>query len=145
MDHYKKKLKRRMILFAGVILVCVGLLFYNQFWASDALKNNFAFAFQCGFAASGALLLAYLLFQHRRILTDETKLRLSYNRENDERVKAIRAKSGFPMVIILSMLLIFAGMVAGYFNTTVFAVLVAAALFQMFVCAVVKFYYLKKM
>jgi hypothetical protein len=127
MDHYKKKLKRRMILFAGVILVCVGLLFYNQFWASDAL------------------LLAYLLFQHRRILTDETKLRLSYNRENDERVKAIRAKSGFPMVIILSMLLIFAGMVAGYFNTTVFAVLVAAALFQMFVCAVVKFYYLKKM
>lgn len=145
MDLYRKILKRRITLFAVAILICVGLLLYNQFWASESLKNNAVFAFQCGFAASGALMLGLLLIKYRRILADETKLRVNYNQENDERVKAIRGKSGFPMVIILSLFLILAGMVAGYFNTTVFTVLIAVALFQMFASAAVKLYYLKKM
>jgi len=145
MDHYKKVLKRRMVVFSALVLVCVGLLVYSQFWAPDTLKNSAVFAFQRGLASSGALILAFLLFKYCRILSDETKLRKNYNQENDERTKAIRAKAGYPMVVILSLLLVLAGMIAGYFNTTVFAVLIAAALFQMFACVALKLYYMKTM
>jgi cytochrome b561 len=127
MDHYKKLLKRRMAVFAAGIFICVGLLVYNQFWAPESLKSNAVFAFQCGLAASGALVLALLLFRYRRILADETKLRINFHQENDERAKAIRAKAGYPMVVVLSLLLVLAGMIVGYFNTTIFAVLVAVS------------------
>ncbi len=145
MEKYKKILKKRMAVFSALALLCVGLLVYNQFWAPETLKNNAVFAFQCGLAASGALLLGFVLIRYRRILADDAKLELNYRQENDERAKAIRAKAGYPMVVVLSLLLVLAGMIAGYFNTTIFAVLIAAALFQMFACVAVKLYYRKTM
>lgn len=134
-----------MVLFSALILLCAGLLAYNQFFAPETLKSSVVFAFQCGLATSGALLLAFVLLKYRRILADDTKLRMNYLEETDERVKAIRAKAGFPMIVILSILLIAAGMVAGYFSATIFAVLIAVALFQMLAGVAVKLYYMKKM
>lgn len=49
------------------------------------------------------------------------------------------------MVLILSLALVFAGMIAGYYSKTVFFTLELAALGQLFVSAIVKFYYKAKM
>jgi len=145
MEQFRKKIKTRMLLISIVLLVFVAILLYNQFGASDALKDSLAFSFQCGLSASGSLVLVFWLVKNRRALSDEAKLRLLYNQENDERMSAIRAKAGIPMVLILSMALVLGGMIIGYFNETVFVILIGVALFQLLVSLGVKLYYMKMM
>ena len=145
MEQFRKKLKTRMLLISIVLLVFVAILLYNQFGASDALKDSLAFSFQCGLSAAGSLVLVFWLVKNRRALADETKLRALMNQENDERMSAIRAKAGIPMVLILSMALVLGGMIIGYFNETVFVILIGVALFQLLVSLGVKLYYKVKM
>ena len=128
-----------------MLLLFVAILLYNQFGASDALKDSLAFSFQCGFSAAGSIVLVFWLMKYRGALKDEAKLRLLYNEEKDERMSAIRAKAGIPMVLILSMALVLGGMIIGYFNETVFVVLIGVALFQLLVSLGVKLYYKVKM
>ena len=59
--------------------------------------------------------------------------------------QSVCAKAGIPMVLILSMTLVLGGMIIGYFNETVFVVLIGVALFQLLVSLGVKLYYMKKM
>lgn len=145
MEQFRKKIKIRMRLISVVLLVFLGILLYNQFAAGDALKESLVFSFQCGLSVSGSLILVFWLVKNRRTLSDEAKLRLLYNQENDERMSAIRAKAGIPMVLILSLTLVLAGMVIGYFNKIVFEVLIGVALFQLFCSMLVKLYFMKKM
>ena len=145
MEQFRKKIKTRMLLISIVLLVFVAILLYNQFGASDALKDSLAFSFQCGLSASGSLVLVFWLVKNRCALADETKLRALMNQENDERMSAIRAKAGIPMVLILSMALVIGGMIIGYFNETVFVILIGVALFQLLVSLLVKLYYKVKM
>ena len=145
MELFKKKIKARIILLCAVLLLFVTILLYNQFGASDALKDSLAFSFQCGFSAAGSIVLVFWLMKYRGALKDEAKLRLLYNEEKDERMSAIRAKAGIPMVLILSMAMVLGGMIIGYFNETVFVVLIGVALFQLLVSLGVKLYYKVKM
>ena len=145
MEQYKKKLKVRILIFSILLLIFVAVLLYNQFGTSSAIKDSLSFSFQCGFSAAGALALVFWIAKYRRALLDELKLRILYNKENDKRMKAIWAKSGIPMTVILSMVLVLAGIVIGYFNETVFFVLICVAIFQLFATAAVKFFYMKKM
>ena len=145
MELFRKKLKTRIVLFCAVLLLFVAILLYNQFGANDAVKDSLAFSFQCGFSAAGSLALVFWLMKYRGALKDEAKLRLLYNEEKDERMSAIRAKAGIPMVVILSMMLVLGGMIIGYFNETVFVVLIGAALFQLLVSIGVKLFYKVKM
>ncbi len=145
MEQFKKKLKTRIVLFCAVLLLFVAILLYNQFGANDAVKDSLAFSFQCGFSAAGSLALVFWLMKYRGALKDEAKLRLLYNEEKDERMSAIRAKAGIPLVVILSMMLVLGGMIIGYFNETVFVVLIGAALFQLLVSIGVKLFYKAKM
>lgn len=145
MELFKKKIKARIILLCTVLLLFVAILLYNQFGASDALKDSLAFSFQCGFSAAGSIVLVFWLMKYRGALKDEAKLRLLYNEEKDERMSAIRAKAGIPMVLILSMALVLVGMIIGYFNETVFVLLIGVALFQLLVSLGVKLYYKVKM
>ena len=145
MEQYRKKLKLRMLIFSVVMLFCVVILLINQIGTIDTDTETIAISFQKGFATSGIIILALTLFKYRRALSDEEKLRLLYNQENDERMKVIRAKAGVPMVLILSMALVLGGMVIGYWSETIFIVLICVALFQLLASIVVKFYYMKKM
>jgi len=70
---------------------------------------------------------------------------LEFNKENDERLKAIKAKAGLPMVLVTSVLMIIAGVIAAYFNATVFIVLIVAAVCQMMISGIVKLIYMRKM
>ena len=145
MELFKKKLKTRIILLCAVLLLFVTILLYNQFGTPNELHDSRIFSFQSGLSAGGVLVLLFQLMKYRSALKDETKLRVLYNQENDERMQAIRAKAGVPMVLILSILLVLAGMIIGYWNETVFVVLIGVALFQLFTSAAVKFYYMRRM
>jgi len=78
-------------------------------------------------------------------INDETKLKILYNKEHDERLKTIRSKAGMPIIAITSVLMIIAAIIAGYFNIVVFYTLVIAVAAQLSVSAMVKLYCMKTM
>ena len=47
--------------------------------------------------------------------------------------------------VLVLFLLVLAGMIIGFWNETVFVVLIGVALFQLFTSAAVKFYYMRRM
>lgn len=145
MELFQKKLKFRMLLFGILILFCLVIILINQFGTVLTYTECLAYSFQRGFSAAGILALVIWMLKYRAALKDEAKLRLLYNQENDERMQAIRAKAGIPMVPILSLALVLGGMVIGYWNETVFVVLIGVALFQLLVSLGVKLYYKAKM
>lgn len=141
MELFQKKLKFRMLLFGILILFCLVIILINQLGTVLTYTECLAYSFQRGFSAAGILVLVIWMIKYRAALKDEAKLRLLYNQENDERMQAIRAKAGIPMVLILSLALVLGGMVIGYWNETVFVVLIGVALFQLLVSLGVKLYY----
>ena len=145
MELFQKKLKFRMLLFGILILFCLVIILINQLGTVLTYTECLAYSFQRGFSAAGILVLVIWMIKYRAALKDEAKLRLLYNQENDERMQAIRAKAGIPMVLILSLALVLGGMVIGYWNETIFVVLVGVALFQLLVSLGVKLYYKVKM
>lgn len=145
MNNYKKTIKKRILLLAVPIILSVILGIYDVFWASPETKKTSIYGFQVGIIISLGLLAIITVIRFSALLKDENKLILQFNRENDERIKAIKAKAGIPMLPITSVLLIIAGVVAGYNNNLVFLTLVAASTFQMFICAIVKIIYMKRM
>ena len=134
-----------MLLFGILILFCLVIILINQLGTVLTYTECLAYSFQRGFSAAGILVLVIWMIKYRAALKDEAKLRLLYNQENDERMSAIRAKAGIPMVLILSLVLVLGGMVIGYWNETIFVVLVGVALFQLLVSLGVKLYYKVKM
>ena len=145
MEAYRKTIKRRIALLSLVIALFAGILLYDQFLASAALKDSIVFSFQCGFASAASIGIVFLIVRYSKAVNDEEKLRILYNQEHDERMSAIRSKAGVPMVLILSLLQVFAGMIAGYYNETVFYALLLAATVQLLISIMVKFYYKAKM
>lgn len=145
MEQYRKNLRIRIALFGILILFCLVIILINQFSTVPTYTESLALSFQRGFSTAGMLVLVFWMMKYRAALRDEAKLRLLYNEENDERMKAIRAKAGVPMVLILSLTLVLAGMIIGYWNETVFVVLICVALFQLLASLGVKLYYRGKM
>ena len=145
MDTYKKTLRTRILLLAIPAVFAVVLGIYDVFLASPKIKESFIFGFQCGAATACGLIAVILILRYKTILHDEKKLKLAFNKENDERLKAIRAKAGLPMVLVTSVLLIIAGVIAAYFNAVIFVTLMVAAVCQMMISGIVKLIYMKKM
>ena len=145
MEKYRKTIKIRMALLAVIILFAMALGVYDVFFASEAAKESFIVGFQIGGVTGMGLVAIFAFIRLGLILADDTKLKRRYNVENDERLKAIRAKSGMPMLLVTSGAMLIAGIIAGYFNQTVFFTLIAAAVCQMLVGAVVKGVNLKRM
>jgi hypothetical protein len=91
------------------------------------------------------ILSLYLLCKYGIAIKDDTKLKILYNKEYDERQNLIRQKAGMPMLMITSGIMIFAGIIAGYISESVFYTLILAAMVQLTLGATVKIYYMRKM
>lgn len=145
MSNYKKILKQRIVIFAFLVIFAVGSGIFDVFFASADLKNSDVFGFQVGVITAIGILATISIIRFTLVLKDEKKLQLEYNKENDERNKAIRGKAGLPIVLIISIAMVIAGVIAGYFNIIVFYTLIIAALCQMSICVIVKLILKRKM
>lgn len=145
MENYKKIIKKRIYLLAIPVLIAVGLSLNNLFWASSEIAESFIFGFQTGAGIALGMIAAIYIIRYRMLLKNEKKLQLQYNKENDERYQAIRVKAGLPFMLVASVVIIIAGIVAGYFNFTVFCTLIAVAYCQMLACGLLKVYYMRTM
>lgn len=145
MEAYRKTIQHRIIIamipMAGAILLGI----YNVFFASTDMQDSFVFGFQCGAVSGLAIVSIFMIIRYRKLLKSDRKLRLEYNREHDERILAVRAKAGLPVILYTSIVMIFAGVVAGYYNDMAFMVLVVAAICQLVFASVLKIYYSTRM
>lgn len=145
MEQFRKKIKSRMLWLSALSLITALFGVYDVFFASDTLRNMEAFEFQGGALAALCLLSSLNIMRYNKILRDDTKLKMECNKENDERFKAIRSKAGLPNVMVLSILMIIAGIIAGYFNVTVFYTLIIAAICQILISGFIKLIFMRKM
>ncbi len=145
MENYRKSIKKRIYLLGAVVIFACCLGIYDVFFAPPEINDSHIFALQEGAITALGIISAILIIRFRILLKDEKKLQLQFNKENDERYQTIRGKAGMPMLLFTSVAMIIAGMIAGYFNSTIFLVLMIAATSQMLVGAIVKMIYLKKM
>jgi formate hydrogenlyase subunit 3/multisubunit Na+/H+ antiporter MnhD subunit len=146
MNNYKKVLEKRIVLLSVLVLLAAGFCVFSVFYADfTALKNSDVFGFQLGVMTAIGILAAVNIIRCRSVLKDEAKLRLSCNKENDERNRAIKSKAGMPILTVTSVAMVIAGVIAGYFNITVFCTLIIASICQMTVSAAVKLINMRRM
>lgn len=149
MEEFRKKIKVNRILFMVFILFAVAFSIYNVFFISSTNGGSFddgtVAGFQLGLILGLGFISALQFVRLSKALKDEKKLKILYNELHDERMILIRSKAGMPMLIITSIIMIVAAVIAGYFNITVFRTLVAAAAVQLVIGAAVKIYCLKTM
>lgn len=145
MEGYKRTIRKRQILLSLIALIAAGVGIYDGLILDSVRSDNIVFSFQCGLAIGCGLLAAVKLIHYSKILKNEMQLKIEYNKENDERTKAIRNKSGMPMLMITSGIMLLAGVIAGYFNELVFTTLIIASVCQLTIGAIVKVYHIKTM
>lgn len=145
MELFRKRLKIRISWLSVLTLTTAFIGVYNVFFAPETLKNTAVFEFQGGALCAICILSSFNIIKYTNILKDESKLKLIRNEENDERFKIIKSKAGIPIVPVLSILMIISGIIAGYFNITVFYTLIIVAMCQILISGVIKLIYIKRM
>ena len=145
MEKYRKTIQRRLVLLTILALFAAGLGIYDVFGAPAAMKESAVFGFQCGVGMGLGVLSLVLIVRYRHALRDETALRKLRNQETDERLRAVRAKAGQPLLLITSCAMLLAGTIIGYWDAVIFEVLVATAIAQLLVSVAVKMVYMKVM
>lgn len=149
MENFKIQIKRRILIFSVTVVGAVLLGIYNFFTMIHLENGSFEEGtikgFQFGIIFGIGLLSVIKMIKLCSIIKDDKKLRILYNTENDERLKAIRAKAGMPILRITSILMLIVAVIAGYFNIVVFYTLIIAALVQLSIGAIVKLYGMKTM
>lgn len=145
MEQFRKKLKSRILWLSALSLITALVGVYDVFFASETLKNMTVFEFQGGALVAICILSSLNIIKYNKILKDDNKLELECNKENDERFKAIKSKAGLPIVPVLSILMIISGIIAGYFNITIFYTLIIVAMCQILISGFIKLIYMKRM
>lgn len=142
MEKYKKVLKKRIYALLTVIVVAVVLMVVNVYLfigkQDGSFDDGFLKGFQIGLLGAMFVYSLITIINYSHALKDEKMLQIQYNEEHDERLKAIQAKAGIPFVKYVAYALILIGIVAGYFNPTVFYTLIATVFALEIASAVVK-------
>jgi len=112
--------------------------------AGENAMHDKLFSFVEGFVA-GLILVAIFYFASTiGALKDENKLRLLYNQAMDERQQLIRDKAGIPLLNIAVVILVVAGVVAGYFEALVSYTLLGVVIFLILYQIAAKLYFSRK-
>lgn len=142
-EQYRKTVKLRIFALWALILVTLAVVLFGDKILYQL--EEFVLCYLRGLCASGELVACFFAIRYRKALRDDTALRKLYNAENDERKKLIRSKAGVPFVLVTSVCMLLAAVVAGHFNLIIFYTLVAAALAQMLLSCGLKLFYLHKL
>lgn len=141
LEKYRKEVKKRIIA-CGVFAVLITAAFVVKLFVIGGIPG-FKRAFMLGFVPVIVVsLIAMMIIDITRLRSDE-KLKEAFIADNDERTAAIRIKSGNPVVVYLSEVLIVAGLISP--NETVSKTLIIAAIGQLVVSCVLKAIYSKLM
>lgn len=135
-SRIQKRLTVMMILVGAFVVLCL---------IAGNMGTHPSASMLMGMGTGGGLMALVVVIQQSKTLKDEKKLRQLYIQEHDERMIAIRQKAGYPMVIILSVGVAAAAVVAGCFNEVVMETLLTVAVVQLLVSLGLKIWYTKTM
>ncbi len=134
LEKYRKEVKKR-IAACAVFAVLIAAAFVVKFFVIGGIPG-FKRAFAIGFVPVIVISLICMMIIDIIRLRDDEKLKAAFIADNDERIAAIRIKSGHPVVVYLSEALIVAGLISP--NETVSKTLIIAAIAQLVVSCVLK-------
>lgn len=141
MEKMKKQINQRMGLtwlgFSILILINAYDSLGAGFPVSDQV-NQHIFDFLEGVRMAGTFLLLAINIRYVLALRNEDQLKKLYYQMTDERMAMVRMKSGAPVLLDCSVVLLVASMVAMYIDTTVSVTLIACAVFLILVGVVRK-------
>lgn len=147
MEAYKKTVRRRMVLciFLAVIALALAVYIFGMYGSEPdgSMGEGFITGFPCGICIGLFLMCVFTVFRCMAMLRDEKKLRLGYNRDNDERMKLIRAKAGYPFSVVTAVAMIIVGLLLARVNMTASLTAIACACGQLIVSVVFKAVYSK--
>lgn len=150
MEAYKKTVRRRMVLciFLAVVALALAVYIFSAFASgpegeADTFGDGFIAGFPTGICIGLFALCVFTVFRCLAMLRDEQKLRLGYNRDNDERMKLIRSKAGYPFSVVTAVIMIIAGLLLARVNMTASLTAIACACGQLIVSLVFKAVYSK--
>lgn len=149
MEKFKKRIRQRIILFSGMLLVAMGLCVYGFLAMGNSegkgMADGIVDGFQFGIIFGIGILALLQIIKLSIVIKDDKEIKSLYNKEHDERLKTIRSRAGMPMLMFTSVLMLIAAIIAGYFNAVVFSTLVIAAIAQLSIGVIVKLYCMKTM
>ena len=130
-EAYRKVIRRRLIAIIVISAFYVAaMIAMHTLWK---VELGLTASFLEGFASAIVVLTVVLVPRYRRALKDEQALRRLWNREHDERMSAIRARAGLPMLMYTSLAMITAALLLAPWNVTVSATLLLAATAQLLI------------
>lgn len=143
MEKYRRDLKRTMVLCGVAAAVLIGWMLVERLMPSAEL--TVAGSYRAGFCCGGAGALILYMIGTGALLRNEEKLRKKYTQETDERMVAIRAKAGMPMLLYTSVVIMLTSVGMSYVNDTVFKTLYVVGMAQLVFGVLAKVYYTKTM
>ncbi len=147
MEAYKKTVRRRMVLsiFLAVVALALAVYIFGMYGSNPggSAETGFITGFPCGICIGLFAACVVTVFRCADMLRDEKKLRLGYNRDNDERMKLIRAKAGYPFSVVTAVIMIIAGLLLARVNMTASLTAIACACGQLIVSVAFKAVYSK--
>ena len=147
MEQFKKTLRARVAinLFGGLFILACVIIGAVTVWPAATEFSSFHLGFQVGLTTVLEFFLIWGSIKYLRVLGKEDKLKKLYYEENDERTRAINEKTGGVVLNACSIIILTAGILAGYFNSVVFFTLVACCLFLWVAHIILYAYYSKKL
>lgn len=150
MEKFKKQLKGRIFIYLVAVAACIAMMICSlsgtlEPAAASEWFRGYITGLQGGMSLGLSVVIAVSIIKIIVALKDENKLRAFYNRENDERMKAIREKSGGRVVLAFSLIIVFTGLVAAYYNEIISLTLIICGIGQMTLGCILKIYYMKKL
>ena len=143
-ETYRKTIRRRMNVMAALaVAYSIIMIAEHTLWAGGNAAEEFAWSGVVAGFAAGALTAMILYFvvlmpRYRKALHDEQALRRLWNREHDERNRAIKARVGAPMILYTSFGMVAVGLLIGPWNTIAAMTLLLAATVQILATAIAK-------
>ena len=136
-EAYRKTIRRRVRVMTVLgVGYGVGMIVTHVMGQS---ASTYAGNFLLGAMAMLVTCFVLLMPRYTRALRDEQALRRLWNQEHDERLQAIKARAGVPMLLYTSLAMIGAGLFISPWSMTVCLTLLIAATTQLMVSLVTKF------
>lgn len=154
METYRNKLKIQNIFSLIGIVVLALLIAIVHFYlpqegyvlpSAEARRNSFWRGFIDGVSVGFAALLLLGVVRNLLAMKNEQKLRAQYIKAHDERSRRIWEMAGANSYWFVTMGLLLAAIVAGYFNPLITIVIVCCIFYICMVRLILKVYYGKKL
>lgn len=150
MDKMRQEVKDKIGYWKKMCVLCCLLCGANIWRALIPMEGGEAFGdffqgFQLGLLIVLTVYSVRNAVKYSKMLADDEAVRAFYIEEHDERIAQIRAKAGGSAMETCALLILMAGIVAGYFNPVVFGTLIVCGVFLLVVRKSLRLYYCKHM